>query len=57
MIVTGLITLVSSVFFWFLFPDSPTTAWFLTPEERVMAVQRIKVNQTGIENKHFKREQ
>ena len=25
------------------FPDSPTTAWFLTPDERRIAVQRIKV--------------
>ncbi|KAI0937981.1 hypothetical protein AcV7_003300 [Taiwanofungus camphoratus] len=46
-----------------MFPDSPTTAWFLTPEERVTAVQRIKVgkyiaaNQTGVENKRFKKEQ
>ena len=57
MIITGLITLVTSVIFWFFFPDSPTTAWFLTPEERVLAVQRIKVNQAGVENKHWKREQ
>jgi hypothetical protein len=27
----------------FFFPDSPTTAWFLTPDERVKAVLRIKV--------------
>ncbi|KAG6866173.1 hypothetical protein C0991_007723 [Blastosporella zonata] len=41
----------------FLFPDSPTNAWFLSKEERVIAVRRIKVNQTGVENKHFKKEQ
>lgn len=41
----------------FFFPDSPTTALFLTPEERVLAVQRIKSNQAGTENKHWKREQ
>lgn len=41
----------------FFFPDSPASARFLTPEERVLAIQRIKVNQTGVENKHFKREQ
>ncbi|KAF9265637.1 MFS general substrate transporter [Marasmius fiardii PR-910] len=57
MIITGLITLVTSVLFWFLFPDSPTSAWFLTPEERVLAVKRIQVNQTGVENKHWKRDQ
>ena len=57
MIITGLLTLVVGVLFWFLFPDSPTSAWFLTEEERVMAVQRIKVNQAGIENKVWKQEQ
>ena len=41
----------------FFFPDSPTTAWFLTPTERVVAVARIRVNQTGIENKRFKASQ
>ncbi|KAF7363716.1 hypothetical protein MSAN_01029400 [Mycena sanguinolenta] len=57
MIITGLITLVTSVLFWFFFPDSPTTARFLTIEERILAVERIKVNQAGIENKHWKRPQ
>ncbi|KAE9405850.1 MFS general substrate transporter [Gymnopus androsaceus JB14] len=57
MLITGLLTLVLSVCFWFFFPDSPTNAWFLTREERAIAVQRIKENQTGVENKHFKRAQ
>ncbi|KAG5724303.1 Thiamine pathway transporter THI73 [Termitomyces sp. T112] len=57
MIITGIITLITAATFWFLFPDSPTNAWFLTKEERVIAIQRIKVNQTGVENKHFKKEQ
>ncbi|KAF7368275.1 MFS general substrate transporter [Mycena venus] len=57
MIITGLMTFVIAVFFWFFFPDSPTTAWFLTPQERAMAVLRIKQNQTGVENKQFKKEQ
>ncbi|KAI9571433.1 major facilitator superfamily domain-containing protein [Boletus coccyginus] len=57
MIITGTITLLTSVLFWFFFPDSPTDAWFLTPEERIAAVQRIQVNQTGVENKLFKKEQ
>ncbi|KAH0586032.1 hypothetical protein H2248_007309 [Termitomyces sp. 'cryptogamus'] len=57
MIITGIITLITAATFWFFFPDSPTNAWFLTKEERVIAIQRIKVNQTGVENKHFKKEQ
>ncbi|KAK0209122.1 major facilitator superfamily domain-containing protein [Desarmillaria ectypa] len=57
MIILGMLTMVTAVVFWFLFPDSPTNAWFLTPEERSSAVQRIKENQTGVENKHFNKEQ
>ncbi|KAJ3820730.1 MFS general substrate transporter [Lentinula raphanica] len=57
MLITGLLTFVLAVCFWFFFPDSPTNAWFLTPKERALAVQRIKSNQTGVENKHFKKEQ
>ncbi|KIJ61693.1 hypothetical protein HYDPIDRAFT_31026 [Hydnomerulius pinastri MD-312] len=57
MIITGAITLILAVLYWFFFPDSPTNAWFLTMDERAKAVQRIKENQTGVENKHFKRDQ
>ncbi|KAJ6458931.1 MFS general substrate transporter [Mycena vitilis] len=57
MVITGILTFIIAVLFWLFFPDSPTTAWFLTPEERAIAVLRIKVNQTGVENKHFKTEQ
>ncbi|KAI0287115.1 MFS general substrate transporter [Russula brevipes] len=57
MVITGALTLVTAISFFLLFPDSPTTAWFLTPDERVKAVQRIKENQTGVENKQFKEEQ
>jgi len=57
MIITGALTLITSLAFGFLFPDSPTNAWFLTPAERAIAVRRLKENQTGVENKHFKMEQ
>ncbi|KAF7296994.1 MFS general substrate transporter [Mycena indigotica] len=57
MIITGILTFITSLLFWFFFPDSPTSAWFLTPQERAVAVLRIKVNQTGVENKRFKKEQ
>jgi len=57
MIITGVLTLFTAVAYWFLFPDSPTNAWFLTQDERAKAVARIKDNQTGVENKHFKMEQ
>ncbi|PPQ71813.1 hypothetical protein CVT24_006203 [Panaeolus cyanescens] len=57
MTITGILTLITSILFWFFFPDSPTTAYFLTVEERIAAVKRIKVNQAGVENKQWKREQ
>ncbi|KAF9014075.1 MFS general substrate transporter [Cyathus striatus] len=57
MVITGIITLITSILFWFFFPDSPANAWFLTTEERALVVQRIKSNQTGVENKKWKREQ
>jgi len=57
MIITGALTLITAILFFFLFPDSPTSAWFLTIDEKAKAVQRIKENQSGVENKHFKKEQ
>lgn len=41
------------VMFIFL-PDSPVTAKGLSKAEKRMAVQRLRENQTGIENKHLK---
>lgn len=57
MITNALLTFVAFVFFLFFFPDNPTTAKFLTPEERLMAVKRVQVNQNGIETKVWKRKQ
>ncbi|KAF9520827.1 hypothetical protein BS47DRAFT_1370309 [Hydnum rufescens UP504] len=54
LLITGILTLCIAVLFWFFFPDNPQTAWFLTPEERTIAIKRIRSNQSGVENKHFK---
>jgi hypothetical protein len=35
-------------------PDSPVSAPGLTPRERRVAVERLRGNQTGVENKHLK---
>ena len=35
-------------------PDSPVTAKFLSKREKRIAIERLKENQTGIENKHLK---
>ena len=38
----------------FLLPDSPVTAPLLSKRERRIAVERLRENQTGVENKHIK---
>jgi hypothetical protein len=35
-------------------PDSPVTAKGLSKAERRIAVDRLRANQTGVENKHLK---
>ncbi|KAG8853265.1 hypothetical protein FRB96_008349 [Tulasnella sp. 330] len=40
-----------------ILPNSPATSVFLTRDERLMAVARLRKNQTGIENRKFKMSQ
>ena len=54
---TGLLTAVFGVICYFILPSSPLTAWFLSPEDRVLAVERIAVNQQGIKNTKWKKKQ
>jgi hypothetical protein len=56
-VITGVITIIFGVLVYLLFPDSPLHANFLTPKERAQAVLRIKDNNSGIENKLFKKHQ
>ena len=42
------------VIFLFTMPDNQLKARWLTKEEQVLAVERIRINQQGIGNKHFK---
>ncbi|CAI6341412.1 unnamed protein product [Periconia digitata] len=38
----------------FALPNSPLNAWFLTPEERIVAVERLRAGQTGVRNQNIK---
>ncbi|CAK7896327.1 allantoate permease [[Candida] anglica] len=38
-------------------PDTPAQAWFLTEEEKRLVVERIRTNQQGFGNRHFKKHQ
>lgn len=49
----GLITIVVGIAVVFLLPDNPMSSR-LTHDEKIWAIERLRENQTGIENKHFK---
>ncbi|KAJ9119805.1 hypothetical protein QFC24_005518 [Naganishia onofrii] len=50
-LLTGAMTLVVAAAYWIWFPDNPMNAKFLTEDEKVMAIERIRENKTGVENK------
>lgn len=53
----GAITVVWGVFLLFALPGSPTTAKFLSDDEKTAVLDRIKDNGTGLENRKFKKDQ
>ncbi|KAJ9656357.1 hypothetical protein H2198_005040 [Neophaeococcomyces mojaviensis] len=56
-LVCGLITVAVGITVIIVLPDNPMKAHFLSREEKVWAIERLRANQTGIENKHFKLQQ
>lgn len=55
-IIIGAITLVLAVVVWFIYPDNPSTAKFLTLEEKVWVIRRVQRTQLNtIEQKTFKK--
>ena len=50
----GLLTMVLGVVFLLVIPDSQLNARWLSSEDRLLAVERVRVNQQGIGNKIFK---
>ena len=53
-LVTGLLTMLLGVIFFFIVPDNQLNARWLKQEDRLLAVSRVQENQQGIGNKHFK---
>jgi MFS family permease len=53
-LIIGALCSVWGIVLFFFLPDSPVTARNLSHREKRIAVERLRVNQTGIENKHFK---
>ena len=53
----GAITIVWGGAIWYLLPDMPLKARFLSEREKRIVVLRINENETGFENKTFKKSQ
>lgn len=53
-VVLGVVTVVIGVATFLIIPDSPMTARFMSQAEKAALLQHVSVNQTGIQNKHFK---
>ncbi|KAH3670384.1 hypothetical protein OGAPHI_000899 [Ogataea philodendri] len=56
-IVVGLISLVIGIIVFFHIPNTPAEAWFLSKEEKLVVVERIRENYQGFGNKKFKKQQ
>jgi len=54
---TGIVTATFGVLLFFFMPDNPLKARFLSPKERILAIERIRMNQQGVGNRHFKKYQ
>ncbi|KAJ5218959.1 uncharacterized protein N7498_001058 [Penicillium cinerascens] len=50
----GLVTVGTSVAVFLFMPDSPVTAKFLDEEDKLVAIERLRMNQQGIENHEWK---
>ncbi|KAF2652502.1 MFS general substrate transporter [Lophiostoma macrostomum CBS 122681] len=56
-LILGCCTVAWSAVIFFLLPDSPMRAKGFTEEEKVMLVERVRHNETGIQNRKYKRYQ
>ncbi|PSN59379.1 MFS transporter [Corynespora cassiicola Philippines] len=53
----GLFTSVIGISFWFIMPDSPENAGFLSEDEKAAHIERIRGNEQGIGSRTFKWDQ
>lgn len=47
-------TIAFGIIFVLLMPDNQLNCWWLSKRDRVLAIERVRINQQGIGNKHFK---
>ncbi|KAI5867386.1 MFS general substrate transporter [Durotheca rogersii] len=53
----GIISVIFGVFVFYWMPDSPMRAKCFTEEDKHLMVERVRDNQTGLQNRVFKKEQ
>lgn len=51
---SGLLTVVVGIIFYFVVPDNQLNARFLSKPDQILAIERIRKNQQGVGNKHYK---
>ncbi|KAJ5546794.1 hypothetical protein N7494_004379 [Penicillium frequentans] len=56
-LLVGALTIVTSVVVYFVLPNNPLEAKFLSPREKYIVIQRKAADNTGIESKTFKMDQ
>ncbi len=55
--IIGCITCIWAIVLWFILPSNPLSARFLSHKQKIIAVERLRADQVGIENKTAKRAQ
>lgn len=53
-VILGSFTALWGIYLILFLPDSPASARFLTPREKVIAIKRVAGNRTGTKNTEFK---
>lgn len=54
-LVYGVVSVVWGVFVWWWMPDSPMRAKCFSEDDKLLMVERVRDNQTGLQNKTFKK--
>lgn len=56
-LILGVLAIINGIIVVLFLPDGPTTAKFLSPEERIAALERVRLDQAGTHNKQIKKYQ
>jgi MFS transporter, ACS family, allantoate permease len=56
-LILGALAVTNGVVVLCFLPDSPTTARFISEEEKIAALERVRLDQAGTHNKHIKKNQ